>query len=82
MTKLGSLNVIVRNATVRTNGPNGRVKVLTEVIVRMGGEPIADRKIPGKWTTGEALGEFRKQPHLFTPRGGPWTKETLKAIAA
>jgi hypothetical protein len=80
---IGTLNVVTRPVTQRTAGPNGRRKLLTEVIVRMGGMPIADRIIPGKWDVAAALAEFRKAPQRFIPRPHTgMTVETLKGIAA
>ena len=80
---IGTLNCVVRSTIDRTAGPNGRRKFLSTIIVRMGGLPIADRTIPGRWTAAQAVAEFRKAPQRFTVReGSGFTAETLKAVAA
>ena len=81
MAKIGTLNVGTRVYTERTAGPNGRKRVLTQVFVRMGNTVVADRVIPGKWDDAAALGEFKRFPERFKPRG-TFNAATLKAIAA
>jgi hypothetical protein len=48
----------------------------------MGATIIASRVTPGKYTEAQALVEFRKQPHLWTPKGEPYTVDILRRLAA
>ena len=81
--KIGTLNVLVRPVQIRTAGPNGRRKTMTEVIIRMGGVPVADRTIPGVWDAAAALAEFKRFSSRFNPRtASGMTPELLKAFAA
>lgn len=73
------LNVLVRNFTETL--PNGNRKRLATIIVRMGGNVIANRVIPGVWDETHAMREFKLFPQRFKPVG-QWTQEHLKAIAA
>jgi len=75
---LGKLNVAVRTFTQR--GPH-ITKVLTEVLIRMGEMPIADRIIPGRWNQAQALKEFRRFPDRFRPCGD-FDRAKLNAVAA
>ena len=75
---IGKLNFVVRVSTQQ--GPHGRRKA-SEIIVRMGGQPIARRQTLGAWDEKTAEKEFRKFPERFTAIGS-MTAEMLKAIAA
>lgn len=76
--KIGTLNVGIHHSTSRNNGKH---KTLTTIFIRMGEMVIADRTTWGRWTTAQALKEFKRFPERFQPRKG-WDAATIKAIAA
>lgn len=59
----------------------GKVKVVTDVLLRLDGkQSVAWAQLAGKWTEEQALAEFRKNPERFQPQPGT-TPEMLKSIA-
>jgi hypothetical protein len=52
------------------------------IFVKMGQTIIATRTTPGTYTEADAAVEFRKQPHLWTPKGEPYTVDILRRLAA
>jgi hypothetical protein len=78
---IGTLNVVVRYIPVRTAGPNGRAKMTTEIVIRMGNEPFASRTVGGRYSQADALKEFKRFPDRFTPAKGKDAK-LVAAIAA
>jgi len=61
----------------------GRRKLpISTIFVRMGVTVIATRVTPGAYTEAEARIEFRKQPHLFKPKGEPYTVDIIRRLAA
>ena len=61
----------------------GRKKFpISTIFVKMGDTIIATRVTPGKYTEEQAHAEFRKQPHLFKPKGEPYTVDILRRLAA
>ena len=75
----GKLNfsiLVTKNQKGKKNLP------LSTIFVKMGDTIIATRVTPGRYTEAEALIEFRKQPHLFKPKGEPYTLDILRRLAA
>jgi hypothetical protein len=63
--------------------PKGNKKFpVSTIFVKMGNTIIASRTTPGRYTEEQALVEFRKQPHLFKPKGEPYTLDILRRLAA
>jgi hypothetical protein len=63
--------------------PKGNKKIpVSTIYAKMGATIIASRVTPGKYTEAQALVEFRKQPHLWTPKGEPYTVDILRRLAA
>ncbi len=61
---IGKVNVVIGHVKERV--PNKRQpKVLSEITLRLGDEPIARRTIPGKWSEQQVLTEFRRFPARF-----------------
>jgi hypothetical protein len=55
---------------------------ISTIFAKMGATVIATRITPGRYTEEQALAEFRKQPHLFKPKGEPYTVDILRRLAA
>lgn len=68
MTKL-KLKAVVKFETVKTEGPNGRVKKLTHIEIRLGDAVYAEHTLPGMWSQEKAIKEFRRNPLVFTRIG-------------
>jgi hypothetical protein len=60
---------------------NGRRLPATKIIVRMGGDKVAEREVGGVYNVDQALREFKRFPNKFTPMKD-WDVPKLQAIAA
>jgi hypothetical protein len=60
------LTSVVRYTEVRTMGPNGRRKLLTEVVVKAGPLTVATKTLQGRFSQGQALVEFKRNPKGWT----------------
>jgi hypothetical protein len=80
MVKLTMSAVIVYN-TVKTAGPNGKVRTTTFVTIKMGDTPYASRTLSGRYSQQDAITEFKRFPTRFIPAQNV-TLDILKALAA
>ena len=56
------LTATVRYTEVRTEGPNGRRKLLTEVQIKAGAFDVASKTLAGRWSQQQAIREFKRLP--------------------
>ena len=58
-----------------------RFPLVTDITVRMGNDPVAQRTIPGRWNQDAAFQEFKRFPERFNAVG-VLTAAQLKLVAA
>lgn len=60
----------------------GKVRILTDVVIRLDGKTaIAHKTLGGRFDSVQALKEFKNRPNAFTPEGGvsaDWIKVYAK----
>jgi hypothetical protein len=57
-------------ATVTARPNEGKVKVLTDVLIRVGNKALAFKTLGGKYTAHQALTEFKRAPNGWQPQPG------------
>lgn len=60
------LTATVRYTEVRTQGPNGLRKFLTEVRIMAGQFEVASKTLAGRWSQQQAMREFKRLPKGWT----------------
>lgn len=73
------MNKINLTANVSTTRVEGKAKFLTHVLIVNGNTHIAHAKLVGKWSSEQALAEFKKNPAKFTAT--PKFAGTLNTLA-
>jgi hypothetical protein len=56
------LNAVVTYRVEKTQGPNGRIKRLTEVVIKAGPITVATKTLWGQYSQNKALVEFKRNP--------------------
>ena len=61
-----NLTSVIKYTEVRTLGPNGRRKLLTEVQIMAGPLKVASKTLSGRYSQRQALVEFKANPKGWT----------------
>lgn len=68
---------IYASVSPRKNEDGSKVKVVSDIVIRLGKRAIAFRTLGGKYTSEEALKEFKKNPNNWEVQPGSSTDELV-----